>query len=140
MKNYKKITLELRVNRYLHGDKPCVITVIPNDGKIFSPKKNQMYVMTILNDNKLYFHRISNFFHDYMPNEDFRLSLDKVKAYTIESKKKNLKRYTLSTNEGLFFQFDVLSGLKETYETDHNLESIKSTMRSMGIKEEKLGD
>lgn len=140
MKNYKKITLELRVNRYLHGDKPCVITIIPNEGKIFSPKKNQMFVMTVLKDNKLYFHRISNFFHDYLPEEDFRLSLEKVKAYTIESKKKNIKRYTLSTNEGLYFQFDVLTGLKETYETDHNLESIKSVMRSMGIKEEKIGE
>lgn len=138
MKNYKDITLQLRVNRYLHGDKPCVITVIPNQGKIFSPKRNQKYVMTILKDNKLYFHRISNIFNDYLPQEDFRLSLDKVKEYTKEPVNKLMDRYTLSTNEGLYFQFEVCHGIKETYETDHNLESIKSVMRSMGIKEEKI--
>ena len=138
MKKYKDITLALRVNRFLHGDKPCVVTVIPNGGKIFSHKKDQKFVMTILKDNKLYFHRISNIFHDYLPEEDFRLSLDKVRAYTIEPQNKLIDRYTLSTNEGLYFQFQVLHGTKESYETDHNLESIKSVMRSMGIKEEKL--
>ena len=59
MKSYKDIVLPLRVNHFLHGDKPCVVTVIPNEGKIFSPKKPQKFVMTILKDNKLYFHRIS---------------------------------------------------------------------------------
>ncbi len=138
MKSYKDIVLPLRVNHYLHGDKPCVVTVIPNEGKIFSPKKPQKFVMTILKDNKLYFHRISNIFHDYLPEEDFRLSLDKVKAYTIENVNKLVYKYTLSTKEGLFFQFEVMHGTKVTYETDHNIESIKSMMRSMGIKEEKL--
>ena len=138
MKKYKDITLQLRVNRFLHGEKPCVVKVIPNDGKIFSPKKPQKFVMTILKDNKLYFHRISNIFNDYLPAEDFRLSLDKIKAYTIEPQNKLINRYTLSTNEGLYFQFDVVHGTKESYETDHNLESIKSVMRSMGIKEEKV--
>lgn len=53
MKKYKDITLQLRVNRFLHGEKPCVVKVIPNEGKIFSPKKPQKFVMTILKDNKL---------------------------------------------------------------------------------------
>lgn len=132
--------MKLRVNHELRGERPCVVTIPPNAGKIYSPKKKEMYVMTLTKDNKLYFHGISKWMKEYVPERDFRLSLDAVTSYTIEDLTKSTRMYTLSTKEGIFFPIVVIHGVNGTYETDVNVEKFLSKMRSLGIKEVSLNN
>lgn len=137
---YKDITLKLRTAHMLRGERPCVVTIPKNEGKLYSGKKDEMYVMTLTKDNMLYFHGLSKWFKDYEPKMDFRLKLDGIKCYTKESKGKNVFIYTLSTKDGYYFPIRVIHGAKGTYETDVNLEAFERKLRGLGIKEEKIDE
>ena len=135
--DYKKLTLQMRVDHNLRGEKPCVVTIAPNGGKIYSPSKKEMYVMTLLDGNKLYFHGLTRWTHTYDPSKDFRVSLDPFTEYTSEDTTKTIKTYTLSTEQGMYFPIVVIHGVKGSYETDVNIEKFLSKLRSVGIKEVK---
>ncbi len=139
--NYKEITLRLRTEHMLRGERPCVVIIPINDGKLYSPqKRKEMYIMTLYKDNKLYFHGLTRFFKYYNPEMDFKLSLESIKSYTVQDISKNIRQYTLSTNEGLYFPFLVMHDFKGSHETDVNIEKFLSKLRSMNIKEAKLND
>lgn len=140
MMDYKALTLKLRTNHELRGERPCVVMIPQNSGKIYSPakKKREMYVMTITKDNKLYFHGISRWMKEYVPEMDFRVSLSAIVSYTIQDINGTIRQYTLSTKEGLYFPILVVHNVKGTYETDVNIEKFLSKLRANGIKEAKL--
>lgn len=138
--DYKELTLKLRTAHNLRGEKPCVITVPKNNGKLYSGKRNEMYIMTLTKDNMLYFHGLSRWFKDYEPKMDFRLKLDGIVSYTKEALGKSLDEYTLSTKDGLYFPIRVIHGVKGTYETDVNMEAFLRKLRGLGIKEAKLDE
>lgn len=139
--DYKAITLKLRTARLLRGERPCVVTVPKNKGKIYSGKKDELYVMTLTNDRMLYFHGITKFFKDYDPKRDFKIKIDGLVAYTKEDKTKSVCEYTFSSkNGGLYFPIRVIHGVKGTYETDVNMEYILRKLYSYGVREEKLYD
>lgn len=142
MADYKTLTLKLRTNHELRGERPCVVTIPQNGGKIYSPekKKKEMYIMTITKDNKLYFHGLSRWMKEYVPEKDFRVSLSAIVSYTVQDISKTIRQYTLSTKEGLYFPIIVIHGVKGTYETDVNIEKFLSKLRASGIKEAKLNN
>lgn len=136
--DYKELTLKLRVNHELRGERPCVVYIAPNGGKIYSPRKKEMYIMTITNDNKLYFHGLTRFMKEYDPKKDFRVSLDPFKSYTVEDTTKTIRTYTISTENGMYFPIIAIHSVKGTYETDCNIEKFLTKLRGLGIKEVKL--
>lgn len=139
--DYKELTMKLRVNHTLRGERPCVVTIPKNEGKLYSPKKNkEMYIMTMTTDNKLYFHGLTRWLKEYNPTMDFRLSLEAIESYTIQDITKTLRQYTLSTKEGLYFPILAVHNVKGTYETDVNIEKFLSKLRSIGVKEVSLND
>lgn len=137
--DYKKLTMSLRASRLLRGERPCVVSVPFNGGKIYSPKKGkEMYIMTLTDDNRLYFHYLTKWTKAYDPSKDFRVSLNAITSYTVEDINKTIRQYTLSTEEGLYFPIIVIHHVKGTYETDVNIEKFLSKLRSNGIKEVSL--
>lgn len=139
--NYKEITLKLRTARQLRGERPCVVTIPKNNGKLYSGKKNELYIMTLTSDKMLYFHGLSKWYKDYVPSRDFRIKIDGLQSYTKQALTKSVDEYTFSTKKGgLFFPIRVIHGVKGTYETDVNMEYIIRKLNSYGIKEDKLYD
>ncbi len=134
---YKDLTMKLRAAKVLRGEKPCVVTIPKNDGKVYSGKRDELYVMTLTKDNMLYFHGLSRWYKDYEPSKDFRIKLDGIVSYSKEFVNKHTDRYVLVTkNGGLFFPIVFFHGLKDTYETDVNTEAFIRRMKSLGIKED----
>lgn len=139
--DYKSITMKLRSARLLRGERPCVVTVPKNNGKIYSGKKDELYIMTLTSDRMLYFHGLTKWFKDYDPKRDFKIKIDGLVAYTVENKTKNVKEYTFSSkNGGLYFPIRVIHSAKGTHETDVNMEYVLRKLYSYGIKEDKLYD
>lgn len=137
---FKDITLKLRTEGHLRGEKPCVVVVPKNNGKLYSGKNDETYVMTITKDRMLYFHGLSRWFKEYEPKKDFRLKLDGIKSYTKDKVNKVTDLYTFSTSTGLYFPIKVVHSMKGTYETDVNLSAVLRKIKSYGIKEDKLGE
>lgn len=135
---YKEITLRIRTQHLLRGEKPCVVCVPKNNGKIYTGTKDEHYVMTITKDKMLYFHGLTKWTKSYKPEMDFKIKIEALSEYTKEDLNKTTTLYTFSTKEGLYFPIRVFHSVSATYETDNNLEVILRKIRNLGVKEVRL--
>ena len=112
------IVQSLRVNGQLKGVKPCVIFLKKNNGDIYL---NGMatFVMSIKND-KLYFQRISTFFHELKPKDDLELDLNRFESYVHVSRSyyNILCLYCKNRN---FIEINYDKGTADTYPTEDNI-------------------
>ena len=131
------IVQSLRVNGQLKGVKPCVIFLKKNNGDIYL---NGMatFVMSIKND-KLYFQRISTFFHELKPKDDLELDLNRFESYVHVSRSyyNILCLYCKNRN---FIEINYDKGTADTYPTEDNIRRIIEELNKLGIKERKLNE
>ena len=130
----KKIVMNLRVNHNLKGKYPVVVFTIPNEGGIYSKKKNY-YVMTYREkDNDIYFHHLKGLFYKYDKDGDFSLRIDKFSQFTLELLKVGGSKFTLVSYKGDYFPLGFFRGLRDSYEGENNLQYIIDELRKKGIK------
>ncbi len=134
--NQKQVVLEIRTAKKLRGKYPCVIEIEPNGGKILLDKKLRFFVMTITNDNMLYFHGLTKWLKKYDEEEDFMIKLSAIKAYTRQEKNKYTSQITISTEQGFYVPITLRHGIKGTYESANNMEYILKELEKMGIKKD----
>lgn len=133
--NLKEIVLDLRVNHNLKGKYPVVIFTIPNQGGVYSGKKDY-YVLTYrASENDLYFHHLKGFFKKrYDPKHDFSLRIDKFKYYTAEFMKLGGGKMALISYKNDYFPFGFFTGTKDSVEGQNNLQYIIDELVKFGIK------
>ena len=130
----RNIVQTLRINGMLKGVKPCVIFLKHNYGKIYL---NGMatFVMSMKN-NKLYFQRLSTFFHDLKPKDDFELDLTRFESYVhVERSYYNILCLYAKSRDYIEINYD--KGTPDTYPTEDNIRRIIEELIKLGIKENK---
>ena len=133
----RNLVQTLRVNGELKGVKPCVIFLKRNNGNIYL---NGMatFVMTMKN-NKLNFQRISTFFHDLKPKEDFEIDLTRFESY-IHVERSYYNILCLFAKNRNFIEINYDKGTPDTYPTEDNIHRIIDELQKLGIKERKASE
>lgn len=134
--NYKQIVHDIRMARKLRGKYPCVISIPVNEGKIVTEKKEKRYVLTITDDNLLYFHALTKWTKAYDEDNDFMVKIDAIKQYTMHEPNKYTYMVTLATEKGLFLPLNSIHGLKNTYESTNNFNYILKELEKRGVKKD----
>lgn len=132
----KKIVMDIRLERNLHGRFPVVVSIPPNPGNIV-PFRNGYYVLTLTKDNCLYFHGLSKFRKKYDPNKDFKIMLDPFKNYTYRILTKTVKEVCL-INDNEFLPFRFFAGLPTSYEGEYNVSYLCEEFEKRGIIERNI--
>lgn len=129
----KKIVMDLRNAKGLHGNFPIVVKIPLNQGHIVSDKAGY-YVVAITKNNDLYFHGLSKYRMKYQPQKDFAIKLSAFKNYTFQILNKNLKQITLY-NENDFLPFIFFANVKSSYESEYNASYMCKEFDRLKIKE-----
>ncbi len=130
----RNIVQTLRINGLLKGVKPCVVFLKKNSGDIYL---NGMatFVMSMKKD-KLYFQRLSTFFHDLKPKDDFELDLSRFESY-IHVSRSYYNILCLYAKNRKFIEINYDKGTPDTFPTEENIGRIIEELNNLGIKERK---
>ncbi len=131
----RNIVQTLRINGQLKGVKPCVIFLKKNFGNIYL---NGMatFVMTMKN-NKIFFQRLSTFFHELKPKDDFEIDLSRFESY-IHVERSYYNILCLYAKSRDFIEINYDKGTADTYPTEDNISRIIEELQKLGLKEKKL--
>lgn len=120
--NRTEIIMDMRTSRLLFGRKPAIISVFPNYGGI--AKKGRSYVVTISDDDKIYFQGLTRFLKIYKAEYDFSLKFSEIKSYKYVLKNPFLTYLTIYTKNNNFLPMYYSIGLKDTVESENNLNNL----------------
>lgn len=129
----KKIVMNLRNDRGLHGNYPIVVRIPHNLGHIVQEKIGY-YIVALTKNNELYFHGLKKFTYRYDASKDFVIKLSPFKNYTFQPVGKNLKQITLINDED-YLPFYFFCNVKTSYESEYNAAYLCREFEKLGIKE-----
>ena len=133
----KQIIMDLRLSGKLKGVKPAYGYIRPNMGKIYNQGQSD-FIMS-MKDGRLYFQKLSFFFHKLKPEGDVDFNLHRFVEYAHICKKICNILY-LYDKDGRFLEIFYNKGLPDTIPTQDNILRMVKEFEKMGIKEKRFED
>ena len=128
--------MDMRKNGLLKGQKPCFISLKLNGGKIYN-EGSADFIMSYRN-GVLYFQKLSFFFKNLKPKEDFEVHAGRFIEYRLDTSKSFLNTLNFYDKDGNYLEIFYAKGRADTMSTEDNIDSIiKCLEEDFNLKEAK---